>query len=100
MLTKGKPIVQQQRLTGMKSKNILFVGVEWQRKGGPILLKVFEQVLARYPDASLTIVGCNPKNINLPNCNIIGKVSVDQVIEYYNSANVFCFKRTFWDCIC
>ena len=27
------------------SKNILFVGVDWNRKGGPTLLKVFEKVL-------------------------------------------------------
>lgn len=27
-------------------KNILFVGVEWERKGGPILLKVFENILS------------------------------------------------------
>lgn len=72
------------------SKNILFVGVEWERKGGPILLKVFKLVLAKFPEASLTIVGCSPKNINLPNCNIVGKIPVEQVYKYYNSANVFC----------
>ena len=70
-------------------KNILFVGVEWERKGGPILLKVFEKILSKHPDASLTIVGCSPK-IHLPNCNVVGKIPVEDVAQYYNNASVFC----------
>ena len=70
-------------------KNILFVGVEWERKGGPILLKVFEKVLLEYPDASLTIVGCKPP-VSLPNCQVVGKIPVERVAEYYNNASVFC----------
>ena len=72
------------------SKNILFVGVEWERKGGSILLKVFENVLKTHPDASLTIVGCSPKNIKIPNCKIIGRVPVSSVANYYKDASIFC----------
>jgi len=72
-----------------KSKNILFVGVEWERKGGPILEKAFKNVLKKHPDATLTIVGCSP-NISLHNCNIIGKVQKEQVGKYYNEAAIFC----------
>ena len=71
------------------SKKILFVGVEWERKGGPILLEVFKRVLEKHPDASLTVVGCTPV-IKLPNCEIIGKIPVEKVFNYYNSASVFC----------
>ncbi len=71
------------------SKNILFVGIDWQRKGGPILVKAFEKILQTHPDASLTIVGCNP-DINLPNVTVVGKVSKDKVAPYYNKAAVFC----------
>lgn len=71
-------------------KNILFVGVDWERKGGAILLEVFKKVLDVHPDASLTIVGCSPKNIKLPNCNIVGKIPVESVSKYYNSASIFC----------
>ena len=72
------------------SKNILFVGVEWERKGGPVLLKVFKKVLDVHPDASLTIVGCSPENIKLPNCKIVGKIPVESVSKYYNLASIFC----------
>lgn len=72
------------------SKNILFVGVEWERKGGPILLKAFANILKSHPDASLTIVGCNPKNITLPNCRVIGKIPIAEISKFYDSASIFC----------
>lgn len=72
------------------SKNILFVGVEWERKGGPTLVQAFENILKSHPDASLTIVGCNPKNIRLPNCRVIGKIRIEEIYKYYDSASIFC----------
>jgi glycosyltransferase involved in cell wall biosynthesis len=71
-------------------KNILFVGVDWKRKGGPTLLKVFKNVVAKHPDASLTIIGCNPKKITLPNCNVVGRIPVVKICDYYNLASIFC----------
>jgi glycosyltransferase involved in cell wall biosynthesis len=73
------------------SRNILFIGVDWERKGGPILVEIFQKVLEKFSDASLTIVGCNPKNISVPNCNIVGKIPLNSISKYYNAANVFCF---------
>jgi len=82
-------IESENNIEKYAKKNILFVGVEWERKGGPILLQVFEKILAKHPDASLTIVGCSPQ-ISLPNCNVVGKIPVEEVAQYYNSASVFC----------
>jgi hypothetical protein len=70
-------------------KNILFVGVDWQRKGGPVLVKAFRRVLEVYPETSLTIVGCNPK-VDLPNCNVLGRINLEEVKACYNQASVFC----------
>ncbi len=70
-------------------KNILFIGVNWTRKGGPVLAEAFKTVLATYPDATLTIVGCEPK-LNLPNCRILGKVGLEEIKKCYNQASVFC----------
>ena len=72
------------------TKDILFVGVDWERKGGPTLLKVFEKVLIKHQDATLTIVGCSPKGITIPNCKIIGKKPVEEISKYYSSASIFC----------
>ncbi|MFM8321654.1 MAG: glycosyltransferase family 4 protein [Chloroflexota bacterium] len=71
------------------AKNILFVGIDWERKGGPDLVSAFRQVLAAHPDARLTIVGCSP-SIDLPNCQVAGRVPVERMAEYYREASVFC----------
>lgn len=71
------------------SKHILFVGVDWQRKGGPELVEAFKQVLQVHPDARLTIVGSTP-DIDLPNCNVVGKVPLSALQHYYEQAAVFC----------
>lgn len=71
------------------NKNIVFVGVDWQRKGGPELAAAFAQLLDRHPNASLTIVGCSPE-IDLPNCRTVGKIPLEKVQPYYNAASIFC----------
>ncbi|HEY9727801.1 MAG TPA: glycosyltransferase [Chroococcales cyanobacterium] len=40
--------------------NLLFIGVEWYRKGGDIALKVAEELNKQGLPTKLTIVGCNP----------------------------------------
>lgn len=74
-------------------KNILFVGLDWNRKGGPVLAEAFKTIVATYPDATLTIVGCNPR-LNLPNTRVLGKVDISKVMNYYNEASIFCLPTT------
>ena len=72
-----------------QNKNIIFVGVYWERKGGPDLLKAFEKVLIVHPDAKLTIVGCSP-SVDIPNCNVVGKIKVEELDKYYLNSSIFC----------
>jgi len=39
---------------------LLFLGVDWERKGGPIAWRTFELLRARGIDATLTVCGCVP----------------------------------------
>jgi glycosyltransferase involved in cell wall biosynthesis len=71
------------------AKHILFVGVDWERKGGPELVAAFKKVLEVHPDAHLTIVGCSP-SLDLPNCRVVGRVPSDQVGQYFEKATIFC----------
>ncbi len=80
------PVINLERYS---KKEILFVGMDWERKGGPDLVKAFKLVLNTYPDARLSIVGCSPK-LKQPNCSVIGKVSREEVNRYYDGASVFC----------
>jgi glycosyltransferase involved in cell wall biosynthesis len=72
-----------------RNRNILFVGHDWERKGGPELATAFAQVIKAIPDARLTIVGATPK-LALPNCTVLGRVPIDQVSRLYSEASIFC----------
>jgi len=72
-----------------RSKNIVFAGKDWIRKGGPLLLKAFKKVLRRIPDATLTVIGCQPKT-SIHNCRILGMLPKEKVMEEFSSSAVFC----------
>lgn len=44
----------------MDSCNLLFVGVDWERKGGPFAVEVVKELNSNGVKAILHIVGCNP----------------------------------------
>lgn len=70
-------------------QRILFVGLDWERKGGPDLIEAFKIVLQEHPNAHLTIVGAKPE-VQIPNCTVIGPLSADKLKQYYEAASVFC----------
>jgi glycosyltransferase involved in cell wall biosynthesis len=72
-----------------RAKTIVFVGLEWERKGGPELVEAFGRVLEAHPDARLVIVGCSPK-VNLRNCDVVGQVPIEALDDWYENASVFC----------
>jgi glycosyltransferase involved in cell wall biosynthesis len=71
------------------NRNIIFVGKDWERKGGPVLIEAFKRVLTEIPDATLSILGCRP-NVDVPNCTVYGELSLKEVAEHYQKASVFC----------
>ncbi|WP_448204600.1 glycosyltransferase family 4 protein [Azospirillum sp. sgz302134] len=70
-------------------QTILFVGLEWERKGGPELLEAFRRLQPRFPQAKLVIVGSSPP-VDLPNCEVVGRVPLEEVQRYYQRAGIFC----------
>lgn len=54
-----------------RKRKILFVGTNWEFKGGPALLEAFRTVRREVPDATLTIVGCTPA-LNEPGVEVVG----------------------------
>jgi len=71
------------------NKIILFVGIDWERKGGPALVEAFKIVLNTIPDAQLTIIGPDVQ-VDLPNCHVLGRMPIEQLDRYYRQASVFC----------
>jgi len=43
-----------------ESHNILFIGRDWVRKGGPMLVEALSLVRRKFADATLTVIGCSP----------------------------------------
>lgn len=72
-------------------RNVLFVGIEWERKGGPDLLAAFRLLRARLPDATLTIVGCSPPEaIGVEGCDVVGRLPFAAVGDRFREASCFC----------
>ena len=82
------------------SQNVLFVGYEWEAKGGPLLVKAFEIVCRVLPNATLTIVGCTP-TIQHPRIGLAGSLRKDVPAEYaslkslFQKATCFCLLPEF-----
>lgn len=71
------------------SKNILFIGIDWKRKGGPFLLSVFKEVQKKIPDVKLTIIGCSPK-IKIANVHVLGRLNPSELGIHFKNATLFC----------
>lgn len=74
---------------GYANQNVLFVGGDWERKGGPTLVEAFREVRKVHPRARLTIAGAEV-NVDLPNCTVLGKVGLRELSQQYARASVFC----------
>jgi glycosyltransferase involved in cell wall biosynthesis len=75
---------------------ILFVGKQFMRKGGDILLDAFRKVRTIIPDARLLILGAGGLDIVDPGVEVLGYLSKDipreneRIIECFREADVFC----------
>jgi len=70
-------------------QNVLFIGIDWERKGGPELLQAFARLRARCTSATLTIVGCYPRT-RVPGVQVVGAVPAERISDYLARATVFC----------
>ena len=70
---------------------VLFVGREFQRKGGADLIAAFEQVRSRLPDAVLHVVGPSRREVGGPGVVAHGRVSDRaRIAELYRGARLLC----------
>jgi glycosyltransferase involved in cell wall biosynthesis len=70
------------------SKTILFVGRDFERKGGAFLLKAFKEVRKEVKDAKLVIVGSMPK-IAEDGVIVYGFVDEDEKLKLYRKASLY-----------
>jgi glycosyltransferase involved in cell wall biosynthesis len=80
---------------------VLFVGKQFERKGGPLLLEAFRRVRTRFPDARLVIVGPTTPPASEPGVEWRGNLDKNKPEEWarmaaaYHEADVFCLPSLF-----
>lgn len=73
---------------------VLFVGADWQQKGGPLLLEAVRRARERVPALRLVVVGCSPE-LDEPGVEVVGRLPRDdprahqRLLELYASAACF-----------
>jgi glycosyltransferase involved in cell wall biosynthesis len=81
--------------TKYSARTVLFVGYEWENKGGPLLVEALKIVRRQLPNVVLNVVGCRPK-LELPGVKVFGVLRKDVPDEYemlrrlYQGATCFC----------
>jgi glycosyltransferase involved in cell wall biosynthesis len=74
---------------------LLFVGKQFERKGGPTVVAAFERLRAEIPDAELWIVGPIGLEIDAPGVTVHGRISREdpdgdrRLAELYSGATAF-----------
>jgi starch synthase len=80
---------------------VLFVGKQFERKGGKLLLDAFRRVRARVPDARLVLIGPPTSPSSDPGVEWLGNLDKNnpaeraRLLESYRDADVFCLPSLF-----
>lgn len=90
-------LVDCTQKTGNK---FLFVGKDWTRKNGDLVVRAFEKLQVRHPeiDAQLYIAGPNvaPQILEgKKNIHFLGLLSYDEIVHYYNLCDYFVMPSDF-----
>jgi len=83
------PVVYPGSMGRFANQHVLFIGVDWRRKGGPALLEAFRMVRRHRPAARLTVIGCKPK-LTCGGVRVVGPVSQVAAARYLGDATLFC----------
>ena len=94
-------ILRGPRAVPAHPPTILFVGRQWTRKGGPLLLAAFREVRGAITDARLVVVGCTPGEAEDNGVEVVGPVPKQtcegqaRLSALYQTADVFCMPSQF-----
>jgi glycosyltransferase involved in cell wall biosynthesis len=78
------------------NRSIVFVGYEFERKGGLVLLEAFRKVVTVLPDAQLWIAGPPRLDYTLPpRACLLGSLEPEQLSEVYRHASLFVMPSLF-----
>lgn len=78
--------------TKKERKRVLFIGRDFERKGGPLVVEAFKSLHKRIPDIELHIAGpiVNPLIEQIENVFFYGDCTRDKISDLMNLCDVFC----------
>lgn len=88
----------RMKMSQKNGKRFLFVGKEWERKNGPLVLEAFSRLSEKYKDIELNIIGPESDPVgNWQNDNIffVGRVDYSEVKKYYDKCDFFVMPSKF-----
>lgn len=71
-----------------RCRALLFVGREWEMKGGPLVVRAFQQLRRRFPDLELLIAGCRPFVRPPAGVRVLGWVPREAMDDVYSAAQI------------
>lgn len=86
--------IDASKKTGNK---FLFVGKDFERKNGPLVVEAFKKIYAENNWLELYIVGPleKPAGVDLPGIKFIGRLGYDDLVSYYNLCDYFVMPSLF-----
>ncbi len=73
----------------------LFVGKDFERKNGPLVVEAFKKILIKDKKYELYIAGPNSIDVDLDNIHFLGNLSFDDLVPYFNMCDVFVMPSIF-----
>ena len=74
---------------------VLFVGVDWARKGGPLVVETLDRLVAAGHNLTLTVIGCQP-NISRPWLTVIPFLNKNKPTQAAQLAAAFSSSHLFF----
>lgn len=81
-----------------EGNKFLFVGKQFENKGGPLICKAFSILKEKYmPEAELYIAGpkVQPEESRSKGIRFLGQLPYSELVHYYNTCDIFCMPSIF-----
>lgn len=78
-----------------QGNKVLFVGRDFKRKGGPLVIEAFQRVKVGMPKCELYVAGPTNGDPNIEGIHWLGDVSYVDLIQYFNMCDIFCMPSQF-----
>ena len=88
-------VPDEERTGSPERRRLLFVGIDWERKGGPMLLDAFDALAPEFPGLELEVVGPDADVGDRPGITVHGRIPLDEVYRLQQRCDIFCLPTLF-----